>query len=456
MIHDLEIQKLKKACPKVSTDIFITLDQLLEQFIASPRAAMMEHLSLEQFSEDPDSLLGPLAHLQIGTFVEHGIGALTGLKGIKKKQVEQLILIFEKLTEGIEELKVSQEDIDKAVAQRARYEEFMHGRHKDLRFLGSIEAERKIQECFARLSEPKASVLQQQKLEEFWDTSLVREPFLEGLTFRELLTMSIDALLKKRSFTNIKIHGLLRCIEAALDTVKGRSNSEVVPGSSENSPKIEPARQATVFSGWLAGQEIANRDFPTRRWLELEWERLSDSPGQLGMLMRIIPSIMSAEEFCRVIDYVFAITTPESETNQPECLKRIRDALEKSHDLSASVSLWKRLLMAPAVSEHELFDPFIDQAISVESQTLVGRAGLVILGAQVPGWEGLCLAKYWTTVPERFQAICEDLAHEENRESRLLRAQSYLPFIDRDTLELLESSISEIALKREKKKKGKA
>jgi len=456
MIHDLEIQKLKKAFPKVSTDLFVTLDQLLEQFIASPRAVMMEHLSLEQFSEDPDGLLGPLAHLQIGTFVEQGIGALTGLKGLKKKQLEHLIFIFEKLTEGIEELKISQEDIDKAVAQRARYEEFMHGRHKDLRFLGSIEAEKKIQECFARLSEPKANILQQRKLEEFWDTSLVREPFLEGLTFRELLTMSIDALLKKRSFTNIKIHGLLRCIDAALDTVSESSSSEVMQEGFADSPTKAREQKTRRFSGWLPGQEVSNRDIPTKRWLELEWEQLPDSPGQLGVLIRILPTMMSAEEFCRVVDYVFAITRQGSNNSQPDFLARIQESLCKSGDISASVALWKRLLMAPAVSEHELFDPFIDSGISLESQTVVGRVALVILGASVPRWEGLCLEKYWTTVPERFQAICDDLAHEEEIERRVLRAQSYLPFVDRDTLERLESGISQISLTRDKKKKGKA
>jgi len=437
MIEDREVDKLKKKFTKLDSEQLDTLGQLLKRFKSSPRATMMEHLRLDQFSEEPDQELGPLASLQLSQLVNHGLGALLEFKGIKNHHIVQLTLIFDRLTEGISEVEISQDEMERVIEQRARYEEFMHGRNKNLKFLNSIEAESRISEAFSRLLEPGARSLQNQKLEEYWDTDLVREPFLEGLTFRELLTISIDALLKKRSFTNIKIHGLLRCVDSALET------AALVPSSEEQESHIGAERQASdyaakqKFPGWLAGEKLADQHYPTIRWFELEWENIQGSTSQLAQLIKLVPKIVSASEFCNLIKLIDQ--NDFSSKTSKDLIKEVHKRIKKLDLTLPSLQLWERLLCAPSVSEKELLAPFLDTASSHDSQRAVGRLWLVVLGAVRPIYGDYVLTGYWTGVPEKFETICEELANEPDSSKRAKKGATYLPFLESNELDTLLS-----------------
>ncbi len=93
--------------------------------------------------------------------------------------------------------------------------------------IGSVEAERRITEALEQIqSSDRFSELSSQRVENFWNTSIIRAPFIEALTFKELIEVKAENLLKKKSFGNLKIHGLLDALDRALHGEQRRGSFE--------------------------------------------------------------------------------------------------------------------------------------------------------------------------------------------------------------------------------------
>ena len=117
---------------------------------------------------------------------------------------------------------------------------------KILPSLSVFEAESMLIEAMERLRKSeKNSSIQDKLIGDYWQETWRRAPFEECLTFKQLASLNVDVLLKKRSFDTEKMIALSYAVRRGLDSENSIVPNSVPESSAQVKTKItEPSKQA--------------------------------------------------------------------------------------------------------------------------------------------------------------------------------------------------------------------
>ncbi|MDC0357875.1 hypothetical protein OAO01_03595 [Oligoflexia bacterium] len=395
MLKDTEREELKQAKPSFPAKLLVRLAELLEQLPQSTRYEFIQNMPLAQFMQDMKKTAPALQDLVFSELVKMRAVDICKLPAVGPARIKQLIGVLEKL--------LAVEGAQSGSGKKAATD------HQDTPVYSSVEAERLVAGVIERVkSSPLLKKISSTKLEEFWDTSIIRAPFIEMLTFRELSEMKVDALLKKRSFGDKKIYALLKAVDACL-----------VQADIEGGAKGIVEGASGVEAGAEAPAPIPTADY----WEPVTWVlpsylkslistfehqhslcvRLS-SP--LARVMHAIPSTLRQEEF--LVLWLAEEHAPElvsemlglnlDETTATMVIARERMVLLMQAHGQPLVDSWDTLLTAAGVPEGKLLKPFMDLEIDANLQCVIGRWMLVAMGAMRPEAYGHPFPGYWTKI----------------------------------------------------------
>ncbi len=218
-----QFAELAKSKPYIAPESVNHLQHLLEEFERSPRYTITSGLQVAQFLTSSPFPPESLREVSLAECIEMGALKVALLDGVTREHLTDLTEVLEALIESSEEL------IDYPGRGPAPIEI-----PEDIPLYSSIEAERLIDEGMEKLKKSKDfEQLKDVKVEEHWNVEEVTgltipaAPFLESLTYGELVQIPASTLLKKRSVTLRKIHHLISLFDFHL---KGKSKNKAKRG----------------------------------------------------------------------------------------------------------------------------------------------------------------------------------------------------------------------------------
>lgn len=368
--HDLDLRKLKKSSPAISEKQWKNLWALVEAFSLSSRAQMLRDLSLRHFVTHPESDVGALVDYSLGDLLLPGLADVLSQHTLDESQVEALQEIFTRLAEGLDnvrdEIAGTPIDLPRSrifAEQQAKFDSFPR--------LSSIETVRRLEDLAHRAEVAGTERTLSRKLGEHWDTSVVRDPFLEEMTLREFLTLDLIALLRKRSVNHVKVHLVLRSLETLVEELErqssGAAKSHGIPVAD-----VPAERQSRV-------QEREIRDLRLR-WLDLEAAQAGMGERGEWELMLVASTRTLSSTVLRAICDVLLPFCDEKEVPTSD-LNNALAALSELYtkEFPGILSHARQVLKSILVDERLVFVGFSDDTVGEEARTFL--AGCVLLAA---------------------------------------------------------------------------
>jgi len=316
--------------------------------------------------------------------------------------------------------------------------------------MSSIEAENRLRRAFDCLRRQACyGRVKDLRLAEYWDTGGMRDPFLEEMTFKQLVEMRIANLLEKRSFTAWKIgaiEGVLRrCIEAeggawqAGESAPGTAASGGTPppagaaGPRDGGGASLPAEWRRPLAGPIAAALVSQ--------LESNWRACSCSQSEAAGLLRDLPARLGPAQYAA---WWLMVEHGEPETVAPllglsaqdaaALDRQARDAVLELLSARAPGLLahWTAALSGPGCSFSALLAPHRDDAVSPAYFEQLARALLKTLGARRARAYGIELADYWTGNERLLEVSLQTIEQRLPLPERELREElaALLPLFD--------------------------
>jgi hypothetical protein len=301
----------------------------------------------------------------------------------------------------------------------------------DVPVYGSIESEKRITEGFERLRGSKRfDEIRSVRVEDYWDRSVISAPFIESLRFDELVTLRVDDILKKRSFGNAKVHGLLCCLDRCLNSleVDGDPLSLPIPAHAQTVEKEEtPAIQnecsqepsspvSRVECEKVAdGTEGGEKDIS----LSSSEHHLPDTPllqrlagaGLQALIDKESGSVVAEFFSCLLdhanVDRILALCCDENTVPTEEELQVVREFFQGLSPTGSTVL--RTTLLAPAVEESGIAQLVFGQGAN---EFLVESAMRILpfaIGARLVEIWGRTLSGYWSSSPQAAEMIFEGI-----------------------------------------------
>jgi hypothetical protein len=254
--------------------------------------------------------------------------------------------------------------------------------HHDQRMLRRSELERLLEEAYAKL---RASSDYTQHAErmigDFWDTTLGRAPFIEDITFRQLLSIKVQHLIEKHTFTEQKAQGILRAIDACLGSTAAAS-----PAPRIDAPRQAPRREIAwrPSTGALSPVALAAVSL-----FETQWMQAAGSTRALGRLIAAVPSCLSQLEYALLwleTEYPPAVVATISGQNPEDLESSLQAARGKFVQLlggeCSEVAALVKLLSRGSVSEKEVLEALSVPGLDPVFQLSVVRMLLLAVGGR--------------------------------------------------------------------------
>ena len=167
--------------------------------------------------------------------VHIGVFDVCSLPKVSIELIESFVLVLEKLVDGSDE--VATEVTETMFTSPPELEPVQTQGFEDLPYvplsnkesgarvakekvlagpmLNSIEAEKKLLAAFSKIKQhPRGQEFHHHTLDQYWNNEWIRAPFVEALTFKQLAEMKLSNLLDKRTISQHKIQGILKCVDA--------------------------------------------------------------------------------------------------------------------------------------------------------------------------------------------------------------------------------------------------
>ena len=404
------------------------LQAVIERLSRSARYQLLQHLPLTGLGKEAVFHHAALLHLRLSDLVEQGLSSVTPLSRSERRE----------LTEALTRLLPDEEPAQVIPLSNRQ-------RRGGTEVLSSVDAERRLVECFARLrASPRFHLLQHGRVGDFWDPAWARAPFEESLTLRQLCDLRVSVLLEKRSFGTEKILNVIRAIDRALESEP--------PADSNSAPRATSPGQAPIEEKphWCGlEQPEAKAAVPIVNWIEAEWLRAGVSSSPLALLLRALPFALSRRETAMLWlaqdsdEFGVAAVIREDPAVVRDVL---RASLMKLAALGAQVvpllgSALELALAAPAVPFLHLVEPFRDESFDATLQDGLVRMLIAAHGARHPVVFGEPISRWWTCQPEALELVLVGLLAGLPRADAELRRQTgaILPRLNpEEVLELLK------------------
>jgi hypothetical protein len=475
-INDLELQKLKKERPSLTVAAVKEFDDRLVGFSKCTRYPLLAAVPLSAFL-DQGSAESPLAGLSIGELVECGTYEICVKFHIAGETLEQLTKLFKNLADdadlnaprmedfevssyvppGIEcpdthyTPSVSEENLNSEESSDTHVK-FKTGQGQIKRKLNSIEEERKLSEGFRRLrGAPQFTKIRSLIVGNYWDSEAGRAPFIEAMTFGQLVEIKIAHLLEKRSFTERKTHGILdainKCLEEYGFTEKESEDENCVPGESVSGSNCQaaPEWQVSDLSLPALAQTIIG-------FFESQCSRSQTGQGGLKTVVEQIPQVLSRPQFVILwlgVDYepelvadLMKVSLDDITAVQHKAGAILADRLREQQ--VPMTEHWETALAGPGIDESHLIAPYLTNDLDSDFQRTFSRMILKVLGGGHPQAFSRVFSDYWTKKSESLDLILENIIAGMPKTQEQLQQEfsAFLPFFKKEDLtEVLDDQI---------------
>ena len=415
-------------------------------FKASPRYSILKQLL-------PVNLLGPAAFpsqlcgLTIEQLLEIGPAALMELGAESLNALAALLDNFAKGSDAVSfdaalvcppELAPGEEDFGGRIEEELPGHLFIGKEAAGARALprlNSIEAENLLRNAFDRLrSQPFFDRIAPLRLCRFWGGEWMREPFIESMTFKQLMEMKLSNLLEKRSFTSWKVTAIVDAIRRCI-AEQGGSWEEIEEPAAPASPA--PSR-CTGQLRWRTGQSAGSvLALAVLTQFELQWRIAVDLHADAARLICALPDALSADEYaawwllslCEIGCAARLLEIEESsvmnlrDTARSRILSLIPAAAPALH------GHWQAALAGPGSDFQALSEAHMSVELDLRYQRQFLKALLSCCAARHPSVWDIVVEQYWTKNEKLLQlsleAVLQMMPLAEDRLTEEL--QSLLP-----------------------------
>ncbi|MCB0319948.1 MAG: hypothetical protein KDD60_03420 [Bdellovibrionales bacterium] len=404
---------------------------------------------MAQFFSDPTNIPQELKSETLESLISIGAVQLALVPDVTGDHLSELLAILARFI--VEEESEDGDTNDRRELVQEHSLRQPRGENPSFPHLNSVEAEKKISAAFQQLRESDAfAALQLRKVGEFWTGEFVRAPFIEELTFKELVAIPVDFLLKKRTFGNSKIHGLVHAINLALQSATPAVGRTTVGNSAV--PDSQSIRYVSPPLWEALSPHCAGSLHLLIQAIEEERMRLAQSNSFLARLLEEIPLCLSQVEFLALWfsgeggSSVFAELARET----PHCIEGyIQSGKEKllsqlQQNFLAETEAFKEILGGAGVSEKSLHRLFF--GLSAPHFTSLGilRVLCVTLGAVPPAVNETEIHGYWSLQSKGLESIVLASSRQfSNYQEQLDFLVLSAHFFEREILENLLKNLPE-------------
>lgn len=424
-INDLELRKLRSEKPTLSSELVQRFAAALVEFAQSLRFAMLQGFKPASFFDGGRIGVPDLEEATFRQLVETGAYRICTLEAMGPARLQRLTELLENLVQGEDALTSSEFlNAEYVVPPQLVQSETNGGclppplpaAQPPRRLLNITEAERLLTAAFDKLRrQPCFEQLRPVLLGEYWGAGRVRDPFLESITFGQLLDMKLSNLLEKRMFTDQKTAAIVAAIDDALKACGGasdRASSEPVSGASGR-PEVTLRR-----APWRGpGLPLSVVHSAAALALEYQWNRVSGGREPIEQVLTLLPEVLTQTEF--VLQWL-AVSADLAEIAR---LTGIDPALVEEQLLAARRSTvgliqktapafyqhWRSALAGPGVGAAELCEPYRSPRLDQGFQSVLFSLLLKALGAIPVSFGERQLAAYWTCNPGALPAMLEQV-----------------------------------------------
>lgn len=394
--------------------------------------------------------------------VEKGAAHIVEQKGVEEKTVKKLAEILEGFLKdstsetAIELLEEAPPTMDDELLQEAQTVTSAPSPKVEKGQRSSIEAERLLQKAFYKLAHAASfAAIADEEMGKYWDVSGVRDPFLEEITFRQLLNIRIEYLLEKHSFTDSKVTAILKTIDKALINEHERKFNNAAVQNDELVTKESTAPQAENITLNLDTINWRSRSVcdalicePILTQFVLTKTLLKDSASEIAVLLRELPKWITAREYVIWwIDAAYNIDLAakllhSSVANIKKEYQVCLEAIRVNFPTTAPVlyAHWLGALSGAGVPYDSLTEAHLEKDISTSFQDTLFKGLLKSLGAVNPSAFDLKLNDYWTTNPELLEMILNGVKSLP-KQSRSKELAALLPLIKSEDLKTISNKI---------------
>ena len=436
------------------------LKKNLSKIKTSDRFLMLRLLRLSHFMPSGTFGTSHLDQLTLEDLVEQGGDIFFEKDEVEGSTVKELIKILnnflkdDSATSSLELLDDIPPTLDEEgtnLQDSAPVEEINSSFSKlELKQKSSIEEENILLKAYEDLQQTRCfDQIKNIKLSKYWDTTKVRDLFLEDITFKQLLSIKVEYILEKHSFTKTKLEAIVdeiyKCIKENSDEIELKEIKETKEDAC--SRIIKDKEVENLFSDdviWL-GDDISDADISDAILSQLKIA-LYNSKGNDRWLTKIIksfPTILSAKEYviwwCEAV-YGLKLTSkllniPSNDLSKEykACIKKINSSLPEVAPVFCSH--WQGALAGAGVSFSILTSPYKIDSISECFQKVFFKGLLHTFNAVNVTAYGVIIPDDWTTNPILLEIILDGLKKEKklvknDRERVLKKVLPLIPYKD--------------------------
>lgn len=439
---------------KVET-LIAALDEKLSDFSDSSKYQMLSGVHIAQFFNDPSVVPDKLKAKTIEEIVLAGARALYDEGDVSDEHLVEMESIVARFIP--EEDPESFDHTSSNPMQQEKYDEANRDKKKHSIFpgqfstdeyplLSSVQAEQALDESYSKLrANAHYASLASKKLQDFWDTSICRAPFIEALEFSELLEISVGNLLRKRSFGNLKVHGIVAAINNAILMQENRSLEDGSVRKAQNQtvssivapPVWEklPSSYSSLLTTFIDELEDERQKvYNEQQRITNIFCRLIDSLTQEEFLSLWFEGEQKSASFCDLA----GIKKKEGAKILKAASLKVSKLLNE--EFSEVYGWFQMVLESPAVHESVLITPFFSPKFDNSKCVGMIRMICVSLGAvsleshKPEELEGVSLEECWSLNNDRLLEIVRHISLESSAKKRKKLLSHLLPNVNSDKM----------------------
>jgi len=425
------------------------LQEVLYKLRDSDRFIMLRALRISHFL--PNSTFGSsvLDQCSLEQLVENGASFVLEQKDIEQSTVESLIAVINGLLNDSDvstEISLLEEVppcFDETIKKSKCAVQDENTIVESVSERSSVEAERILHKAYFRLkSSDLYNDLQNKLIGQYWDKSGVRDPFVEEMTFKQLLSIRIEYLLEKKSFTDNKVTAIVKAINKALGVVSNIGSDEEFFLKKKNIfiNNQGQSRQLLEINETVKTGEVYNEELDVVYYCDefehplvvslinsynLELSYVKNDNGGFVNFLKNLPQVINVNEYAALwIMLVYGekkvsqlLGIDFTLEDKQKILGKILEAFKKF--AITMYQNWQAALNGVVVSYENLIKEYNNKKLSLGFKNVLFMALLEALGAkEISVSEYL---KYYTLNEKLFDLIIKDVKKnkKDNQKKRL-------------------------------------
>lgn len=452
------LKHLLKENPSLKAKDIHAFETALSAFEHASQYPLLAPFRMNTFLAEKE-LANGLEELTFKEFAALGTAEILALEGLGKKRLKRLTELFTNLAEGSSEfitdgefqraeqvippgLSFPEEELSplqnlSTIEDTKILSPAPNAQEERRKILSSVEAETLLTEAFNKLQlSERYPLIAEKRLTDLWPSGAVRAPFLESLTFRQLLGMKLQNILEKRTVTEQKIKTVVGIIHSFLEEDAKETQIHFEPELVQSESHERESHEQTATRQnvppefpWSnlelpAGLSTEKRELYQLRfdWFKLVWKEVASGIGgsrEIAKLILEFPKYFSAMRFIEITERIeeFNNTGVFQRELQEELLLFGKDHAKESFQTMEIA------LRTPAISMRRLQD-LLDRSTSKQFDTSTYdfwvRAFCYAFGAEQVRFGTRKLQETFSVYPELLEGMLGRETEESEARAKLI------------------------------------